>query len=222
MIRSISRAVFNVSIIFRCLPASVRNNVQAGVGPRPVDFIAMQIPRANLMLPPDQTPHEDVIWLYANEERQALILARHEAAGKLELRYLPVCGLRQDFDGSIHFEPARLTSGFPLRIFEDPDLAVPDGGRIEWLNSWHSELEWLQAVHRTKYSNGILAVHEQFLEDLRSDSSADAALLQRFKQRRRRLVEPDFLIFASDHWNFNVRGFNPGGNHGSFLRISRF
>jgi hypothetical protein len=25
---------------------------------------------------------------------------------------------------------------------------------------------------------------------------------------------------ASDHWNFDVRGFNPGGNHGSFLRIS--
>jgi hypothetical protein len=28
------------------------------------------------------------------------------------------------------------------------------------------------------------------------------------------------LIVASDHWNFDVRGFNPGGNHGSFLRIS--
>jgi hypothetical protein len=28
------------------------------------------------------------------------------------------------------------------------------------------------------------------------------------------------LVFASDHWNFNVRNFNPGGNHGSFLRIS--
>ena len=25
---------------------------------------------------------------------------------------------------------------------------------------------------------------------------------------------------ASDHWNFDVRGFNPGGNHGSFLRVS--
>ncbi len=25
---------------------------------------------------------------------------------------------------------------------------------------------------------------------------------------------------ANDHWNFNVRGFNPGGNHGSFLRQS--
>ena len=28
------------------------------------------------------------------------------------------------------------------------------------------------------------------------------------------------LVLANDHWNFNVRGFNPGGNHGSFLRIS--
>ena len=33
-------------------------------------------------------------------------------------------------------------------------------------------------------------------------------------------MQPDFLVFANDHWNFNVRNFNPGGNHGSFLRIS--
>jgi hypothetical protein len=38
--------------------------------------------------------------------------------------------------------------------------------------------------------------------------------------RRRQVVEPDLLILAADHWNFNVRGFNPGGNHGSFFRIS--
>ncbi len=44
--------------------------------------------------------------------------------------------------------------------------------------------------------------------------------LARFNQRRRRLAEPDFLIFANDHWNFNVRNFNPGGNHGSLLRAS--
>jgi hypothetical protein len=25
---------------------------------------------------------------------------------------------------------------------------------------------------------------------------------------------------ANNHWNFDVRGFNPGGNHGSFFRIS--
>jgi hypothetical protein len=34
------------------------------------------------------------------------------------------------------------------------------------------------------------------------------------------LAEPGFLIFANDHWNFNVRGFDPGGNHGSFSGIS--
>jgi hypothetical protein len=28
------------------------------------------------------------------------------------------------------------------------------------------------------------------------------------------------LVFARNHWNFNVRGFNPGGNHGSLLRSS--
>ena len=25
---------------------------------------------------------------------------------------------------------------------------------------------------------------------------------------------------ANNHWNFDVRGFNPGGNHGSFFRVS--
>jgi hypothetical protein len=27
-------------------------------------------------------------------------------------------------------------------------------------------------------------------------------------------------VHAADHWNFDVRGFNPGGNHGSFFRLS--
>jgi len=28
------------------------------------------------------------------------------------------------------------------------------------------------------------------------------------------------LVLANSGWNFNVRSFNPGGNHGSFFRIS--
>lgn len=76
-------------------------------------------------------------------------------------------------------------------------------------------------MHKTRYSDGVIALHEQFRRDaLRSGLAGDAGLIERFKQRRRRLAEADFLIFANDHWNFNVRGFNPGGNHGSFLRIS--
>src|SRR6266550_8037323 len=33
-------------------------------------------------------------------------------------------------------------------------------------------------------------------------------------------LRTDLLIFANDHWNFNVRGFNPGGNHGSLMGAS--
>ena len=200
---------------------AVRNNVQAAVGSHPVDFIALRIPRADLRVPPDLTPDEDAIWLYGSENRQALILARHDAAGKLELRYLPVCELRQDQDGSVRFESAPFAAGFPLKMFEDAQLAIPEASRREWLDAWHGELDWFHAVHRTEYSNAILALHEQFLRDpLPAEVTGDVGLLDRFKIRRRRAAEADFLIFANNHWNFNVRGFNPGGNHGSFFRIS--
>jgi hypothetical protein len=121
----------------------------------------------------------------------------------------------------LHFEPTQLTAGFPLRLWEDPDLRVPADERTVWLCAWHSELEWLRAVHKTRYSSGIIALHEQFLREPDSQNlPGDTGLLRRFEARMRRLAEPDFLIFANDHWNFNVRGFNPGGNHGALLRIS--
>jgi hypothetical protein len=44
--------------------------------------------------------------------------------------------------------------------------------------------------------------------------------MRQYALRKRELVEADMLIVANDHWNFDVRGFNPGGNHGSFFRIS--
>ncbi len=107
---------------------SVRNNVQAAVGSRPVDFLAMRIPGEG-------------IWLYASEDRQALVLSRGS-----ELRYQAIRGLHQEADGSIHYEPAALGPGFPLRMFEDENLAVPPADRAEWLNSWHSESEWFRAT----------------------------------------------------------------------------
>ena len=44
--------------------------------------------------------------------------------------------------------------------------------------------------------------------------------MREMARRKRELVEAEMLIVANDHWNFDVRGFNPGGNHGSFFRIS--
>jgi hypothetical protein len=65
---------------------TVRNNVQALVSAHPVDFIAVRLPKA----PSD----EDAVWLYGDETHQAVIESRH-ADGELNLRYLPVRGLRQ-------------------------------------------------------------------------------------------------------------------------------
>jgi hypothetical protein len=51
-------------------------------------------------------------------------------------------------------------------------------------------------------------------------TNGSAVLEQTFLERQRQLRRPDMIAFSNDHWNFNVRGFNPGGNHGSFLRVS--
>lgn len=205
----------------------VRNNVQAQVGSKPVDFIAAPVARSALaLLGPSDQPDEDAVWLYGDDERQALILARRDASRGVLLRYLPIRGLREDEKGMAWFALAPIAAGFPLHIFEDPAFHPP-GGRVEWLSGWHTEDEWLKATHRTKYSNAVIGLHAHFAPvELGADgplwrgAGADAALLRRFAARKRHLVEADLLVLASDHWNFNVRNFNPGGNHGSFFRVS--
>ena len=34
--------------------------------------------------------------------------------------------------------------------------------RSAWLNAWHSEREWLNATHRTRYSNAVIGLNEYF------------------------------------------------------------
>ncbi|HEU4797161.1 MAG TPA: alkaline phosphatase family protein [Pyrinomonadaceae bacterium] len=207
---------------------SVRNNVQRGMTNRPVDMIAIRLDR-ELVLPfiDDKEIDKDVIWVSAGADRQALLLSRRDANGQLNLRYLPVSNLRQDANGRLQFQSIAWQAGLPLRIFEDPDLAVPVADRSAWLSQWHTDDEWLAALHRTNYSNGLVGLHEELArheyEKLSSDDpslSEQARLMRDYTRRKRELVESDLLIIAQDHWNFDVRGFNPGGNHGSFFRIS--
>ncbi|HEU5238485.1 MAG TPA: hypothetical protein VFU37_15245, partial [Pyrinomonadaceae bacterium] len=94
-------------------------------------------------------------------------------------------------------------------------------------SQWHTDVEWLRALHKTHYSNGLVGLNEELahhpLEKLSPDQPGitdDARLMRRLMRRERNLVEPDLLLVANNHWNFDVRGFNPGGNHGSFFRIS--
>jgi hypothetical protein len=212
---------------FKTLHAiSVRNNVQPGLSDHPIDFLAARIPAE--LLADDDLRADDAIWLYGGEEAQALILGRTRASGELELRYVPIAHLRERADGTVTFDRIAWRTGLPLKIWEDENLRLPAGvNRSAWLSAWHTDLEWLRALHLTKYANALIGLHEQFARHLApmldQDApglSADERLIRRFRARQRRLVETDLFIHASFHWNFDVRGFNPGGNHGSFYRVS--
>jgi hypothetical protein len=207
---------------------TVRNNVQRGITNRPVDLIATRLTRDHVLpLINERDIDEDVIWVSAGADRQALLLSRRGADGQLMLRYVPISNLRQDADGKLQFKLIDWQAGLPLEMFEDPKLAAPGNDRATWLNEWHTDVEWLEALHRTHYSNGFVGLHEELArhhnERLSPDDpalSGDEKLMRHYARRKRELVEPDMLIVAHDHWNFDVRGFNPGGNHGSFFRIS--
>jgi len=207
---------------------SVRNNVQPQVSNKPIDMIAMRIPSSSIAERVNETDLlADAVWVYGGADRQALILARRDSQEQLSFRYQPIKNLRQSQTGLVTFETAEWQPGFPFRVFEDEKLSIPSEGRNTWLSGWHTDSEWLRALHKTKYSNGMIGVHEAMalhpLESLSTSElrlSAQDKLLRRFATRQRSLVEPDLQLVANDHWNFDVRGFNPGGNHGSFFRIS--
>ncbi len=226
----------------------VLNNVQPQVSPYPVDFIALRIPYAEIRSALQGTPLDtgyDAVWLYGGEERQALILAKPAPSDPDQwlLRYVPIARLRQSADGTITFELREWHPGFPLALWEDEGLSV-SGDRRAWLEAFHSEREWIAAAHGTRYAIAIVGLYELlgkpwrtflsegYVERLRAAeriafanrqeeaAAPEASLLLRFFERRRRNVEPDLLLHANMYWNFNIRDFNPGGNHGSFYRTA--
>ncbi|MFN2510538.1 MAG: alkaline phosphatase family protein [Pyrinomonadaceae bacterium] len=206
----------------------VKNNVQPRLSNRPVDMTATRISSELVKQQlPDRGLNPDVIWVHGGPKKQALILAREDQQGELSFRYLPIKHLRQDAQGQIQFEVVPWQPGLPLRIFEDKQLAIRQADREVWLNEWHTELEWFRALHKTDYSNGLIGLYEELarhpIERLALDEpgiSPDERLSRRLLKRQRELIETDLLLVANNHWNFDVRGFNPGGNHGSFFRIS--
>jgi hypothetical protein len=207
----------------------VRNSVQAALGSVPIDFVAVHLPKQALthVLEKSDQPDSGAVFLFRDPDHAALLLNQHRN-GELWLRYFPVSGAVQDRGGELHFSPADWGAEMPLKLYEDPDLQVVCD-RSAWLNAWHSEREWLNATHRTKYSNAVVGLSEYFRR-WEPDSvpptfravanEQDWPLLRRLAERLRATIEPDILILANYGWNFNVRNPNPGGNHGSFFRIS--
>ncbi|MBV9301969.1 MAG: alkaline phosphatase family protein [Acidobacteriaceae bacterium] len=195
----------------------VRNNPQPALSARPIDFSAMRVPDDRYDPAIDSPVH--AYWLYASEDAQLLIL--QDDGGRIAVK--PIQRLVQGADGKVHWSPQEWRRGLPLHLFEDAQLHVPENpDRAAWLSEWHTERDWLGAVHMSQYSNGVIGITEQFSPfppDIPGPQGIDPILL-RYERRRRELVQPDFEVFAADHWNFNVRNFNPGGNHGGFFRIS--
>jgi hypothetical protein len=174
----------------------VRNVPQKALDSQPIDFVAMRLPDRKA---------EHVYMLYADADRQLLV--------------------RTDATNRIALDPGHggWRAGLPLHLFEDPELKMPAGtDRAAWLSAWHGEREWLEATHRCRYSDGVIGIVED-LSPVENDVPGRPGISElalRYERRRRALVQADFHVFAADHWNFNVRFPNPGGNHGSFLRIS--
>jgi hypothetical protein len=209
--------------------AAVRNNVQPGLGVRPVDFVAVRVPAESLPAPEGEDLRADeVVWLYGGRDKQALILSRRARGGRLLIRYLPIADLTQGPDGFVKFRRVGWQNDLPLKIWEDGKLQLPaDAARAEWLSGWHTDVEWLRAAHLTRYSNAVVGLQEQFARHLTPATEPDVPgltederLIRRLRRRQRALVETDLFVHANYHWNFDVRGFNPGGNHGSFFRVS--
>lgn len=117
------------------------------------------------------------------------------------------------------YETAEWTDSVPFHLVEDPALRLPEGAGVKaWLSQWHSEDEWMRATYTCRYTNAVVGITEELypMKDALPKRPSMTPLLGQLELRRRELVQADFHIFASDHWNFNARNFNPGGNHGGF------
>ncbi len=209
---------------FRLLVSQrVRNVPQRELSAQPVDFLAVGLPASDLPLPTENgPPAEFAVWLYADEEHQLLELVRNTSDLE-EIRLIPVKHLVQARDGKVTYETGEWMDGLPFHLVEDKALDPPQGVEAnKWLSEWHSEDDWLKATYACRYTNGVVGITEELMPmaDVLPKRESVAPILQQLELRRRQLVQTDFHIFASDHWNFNARNFNPGGNHGSFLRQS--
>lgn len=206
---------------------STRNRVPPGIDPHPIDFIARRLDVSAAAAALRESNLLAAVWLSAGAAHQAIALYRDSPQG-LSIRYLPISGLHAARDGSLAFQSESCAPGFPLRLCEDPRLRLPPGATAaQWLTAWHGESEWFNALQDAAYSNGLIGLSELFrplhLASPSWASSLDPAsrdCILDFETLRRTLTQPDFEVFAGDHWNFNVRSFNPGGNHGGFFRPS--
>ena len=94
----------------------VRNNPQPALSSKPIDFIAAALPDIG---------SQHAYWLYGDEAHQLMILT--DAEGNIAVR--PIAHLHQGQEGNVSWSAQSWAPGFPLHLFEDPELQLPAGTR---------------------------------------------------------------------------------------------
>ncbi len=216
----------------------VRNSIRKELGTAPVDFVAADIPVADARRAAAvagiadlaaATDLASVRIVYTSADEQVLLIERDTADRGRLVTLVPVRQFRLDpMSGSVTFDAGTWKPGLPFRLYEDPMLDTGGKDRVAWLSEGHTHLEWLNAAHRTAEGLGPEALCEALSTDYIAaferaearDTTADARLVRRFELRRREAVATDVFLHANPHWNFDLKDFNPGGNHGGFGRAS--
>ena len=141
---------------------------------------------------------EEAVWLYRDEEHQALIQSRDGM-----VHYQPIARLTAREDGALSFDRLEWAPGFPLEIFARipnwpfPQRSAANGSEPGILNV----NGWRLSIRRVTQTASLVCT-----EELLGGSGPATPCLE----RKRRLRRTDLLVLASPHWNFNARAFNPG------------
>lgn len=212
----------------------IRNSASAERGTAPVSWIVAEMDAAAtvaaLGAAGRQVQTIDRAFLVsADRDRQLLMLYRTADDGRQLVTLAPISRFSADSPtGAYEFDLAAWRSGLPFGLFEDESLKTGGQDRSAWLSAEHDLISWRDGVHRTAEGLAVVgftevattAYRQRFDELIARATQADDKLLLRFERRRRDAVATDLFLHAAPHWNFDLKDFNAGGNHGGFGRSS--
>jgi len=172
---------------------------------------------------------EDALWVRATtrnnpaQSGEALILRRTDG----DIKYVVVTGFEQSADGQFSFE--RNQGPDPLALLADPNfLQVAGPNPTAWFAEWHSDRVWLEATHRTRYTDAVLVFldvagrnYRRFMRAPEFERTLVGFSSDELKQRYLRGLEQkyagfmaDLWVWSSKHFNFSSKGPEPAGAHG--------
>ncbi len=233
--RSVEMNYFDVLSDYRApnAPANGRFN--------PFDLMIAKLPSASVeealgargLLAP-QRKVKNAVWARStakdNPEKGDEALIVQDAQGLLQ--YIPLRRLEQDPEGAIRFElgeakdPLRLLASTYFRSLSRQDA-------LDWMRAFHSRNEWLEAAFDSEYGTAICTLIDILnnpVPDLVASPEfrrylvdfSDAEMKERYLRglnRKYSTLNPDFVVWSEELWNFNSKARTSGGSHSGLRPI---